>query len=229
MKFQATTIGLVAIAILLGGVVYFTESRNSSDPTAEEGAGGKIFSFEESQIQAFTVETPDQTISFEKDDAGQWQMQEPEQGTASDAAVAYLLNLLTTGESDRTLTTTVSNTAEFGLDEPSATIDVELDNQETHQLILGTANFDGSAIYAQADPESNSESTSEQPAETEAEEAEIEEAEITVLQVSPDLQNAVNRPLEDWRSQTNPEATGEPDADSPELSEPEVSEPEQPE
>jgi hypothetical protein len=219
MKFKPTTLALVAIAILLGGVVYFTETRRSSSPEATEGAGGSIFEFEESQVQSFTVETPEQTLSFAKDDAGQWQMQQPEPGLASDASVAYLLNLLATAESDRPLTVPAANVSEFGLDEPAATINVVLDNQETHQLILGSANFDNSAIYAQADPETTAEETTE-------------EAELTVLLVSPDFENAVNRPLEEWRSQPESESPLDaPTPDSPTPNSPEASErtPEEPE
>jgi hypothetical protein len=215
MKFKPTTLALVAIAILLGGVVYFTETRNSSSPETTEEAGGSIFEFEESQVQSFTVETPDQMLSFEKDDAGQWQMQQPESAPASDASVAYLLNLLATGESDRTLTVPAADTAEFGLDEPSATINVVLDNEETHQLVLGGANFDNSAIYAQADPEANSEPSAD-------------EAETTVLLVSPDFVNAVNRPLEEWRSlsATEPTPSASPDADEPsDTDEPSIEDP----
>lgn len=134
MKFKPTTLALIAIAILLGGVVYFTETRNSSSPETTEEAGGSIFEFEESQVQSFTVETPAQTLSFENE-AGQWQVQQPESAPASDASVAYLLNLLATGESDRTLTVPTADLAEFGLDQPSATINVVLDSEETHQLI----------------------------------------------------------------------------------------------
>jgi hypothetical protein len=212
MKFKPTTLALVAIAILLGGVVYFTETRNSSSPETTEEAGGSLFEFEESQVQSLTVETPDQTLSFENE-AGQWQMQQPESAPASDASVAYLLNLLATGESDRTLTVPAADTAEFGLDEPSATINVVLDTEETHQLILGSANFDNSAIYAQADPEANSEPSAA-------------EAETTILLVSPDFVNAVNRPLEEWRSRPTTEPTPfAPDADEPSIEEPDVTPP----
>ncbi|MBD1995717.1 DUF4340 domain-containing protein [Leptolyngbya sp. FACHB-541] len=231
MKFKPTTLALVAIAAILGGVVYFTETRNSSDPEATEGADGSIFEFEEDQVQSFTVETPERTLSFEKDDAGQWQMQQPESGLASDASVAYLLNLLATGESDIILTVPATDAAEFGLDEPTATINVVLDNQETHQLILGSANFDNSAIYAQADPEADSEP---EPATEEGNSEQTADApEISVLQVSPDFENAVNRPLEEWRSQpdepppTNSPSpsTAPPDTSGSGAAEPEASPP----
>jgi hypothetical protein len=220
MKFKPTTVALVAIALLLGGVVYLTEQRRASNPEATEATGGSIFEFEESQVQSFTVEMSAQTLSFERDDSGQWQMQEPQPGLASDASVAYLLNLLATEESDRTLTVDAASAAEFGLDEPSATITVTLDNQETHQLILGSTNFDNSAIYAQADPDAKAATSEANAEQANAEQTAGEAAEITVLLVSSNFENAVNRPLEEWRSQATDE-TNMPS--SPPVSEPEVS------
>ncbi len=103
---------------------------------------------------------------------------------ASDASVAFLLNLLTTGKSDRTLVMTdpAKQRQEYGLDEPVATVEVKLKNQQTHRLILGKPDFNGTFLYAQSDP----------PAD--------KSEDIEVLLVSPDFQNAVNRPLSEWKS-----------------------------
>lgn len=103
---------------------------------------------------------------------------------ASDASVAFLLNLLATGKSDRTLVMTdpAKQRKEYGLDEPVATVEVKLNNQESHRLILGKPDFNGTFLYAQADPP-----------------ADQSEA-LEVLLVSPDFQNAVNRPLSEWKS-----------------------------
>jgi hypothetical protein len=103
---------------------------------------------------------------------------------ASDASVTFLLNLLTTGKSDRTLVMTDpgKQRQEYGLEQPVATVEVKLNNQQSHRLILGKPDFNGTFLYAQADPP-----------------ADQSEA-IEVLLVSPDFQNAVNRPLSEWKS-----------------------------
>lgn len=212
MKLQTTTIALVLLALGLGGVVLVSELR-SPEQGQEQASGQRIFNFEESQVQAFTVKTGGQTLEFVKADSAKtsqptpkaaespkptpkWQLQAPVKAPADDASVAYLLNLLATGRSDRTLKVPAAQKAEFGLDQPSATIEVKLQNQQTHRLVLGKPDFNGSFLYAQADP----------PATT--------PAEISVLLVSTDFNNAVNRPLSEW--QAKPEAPAQqPSPDSP--------------
>jgi hypothetical protein len=115
---------------------------------------------------------------------------------ASDASLAFLLNLLTTGKSDRTLVMTdpAKQRKEYGLDEPVATVEVKLNNQQTHRLILGKSDFNGTFLYAQSDPPPD------------------KSEDIEVLLVSPDFQNAVNRPLSEWKS--SPKDSKESDSTS---------------
>lgn len=190
MKFQRTSVLLVAAALLLGGIVYYSESSNQPQPEESKTESQPLFNFKEADVQAFTVKTPKQTVSFEK--TGQtvasakqslWNMTAPEKTQASDGAVAFLLNLMATGKSDRTLTIPAARKAEFGLDQPSATIDVKLANQQTHQLVLGKPIFNRSFLYALADPASNP------------------KQDLSILLVPIDFQNAVDRPLEEWKKE----------------------------
>jgi hypothetical protein len=72
---------------------------------------------------------------------------------------------------------------DFGLDEPVGTVEVKLKNQQTHRLILGKPDFNQSFLYAQANPPENR---------LEA---------IEVLLVPTDLENAVDRPLLEWKKE----------------------------
>ena len=60
-----------------------------------------------------------------------------------------------TAKSDRTLSTPIARQAEFGLNPPSETVEVKLDNQQTHRLLLGKPNFNCQFLYALADPTAN--------------------------------------------------------------------------
>jgi hypothetical protein len=223
MKLQKTTIVLVLLALGLGSVVLVSELRGSQQGQ-EQASGQRIFNFEESQVQALTLKTAGQTLEFAKTAAtnaaqptpsakpspdqkatespkatSKWQLQAPVKAPADDASVAYLLSLLATGRSDRALKVPAAQKAEFGLDQPSATIEIKLQNQQTHRLVLGKSNFNGSFLYAQANP----------PATT--------PAEISVLLVSTDFNNAVNRPLSEWQAkpetpqpQPSPESSPSP-------------------
>ncbi len=110
-----------------------------------------------------------------------WQLTEPEKVPASDGQVAFLLNLLATGKSDRSFTVPVARLAEFGLNQPTATIEVQLSNQQSHKLLLGLPNFDRKSVYAQVDPPANP------------------TGDVTVLLVPFDFYQAVDRPLSDWK------------------------------
>jgi len=191
MKFQKTPLILLFSASLLGGFVYFSELRKEHQPAAKTDSKS-IFALKEDDIQAFTIQTPKQTLKFEQipmtipsGQAGlkktsSWQMIAPQRTTADEATVAFLLNLIATATSDRSLPTPATRKAEFGLEPPFATIEAKTSNQ-THRLILGKPNFNRQFLYALADPVENS------------------AQDLAVLQVSIEFQNALDRPLSDWK------------------------------
>lgn len=203
MKFQKTPLILLFSALLLGGYVYFSELKKEPQPQTAQTEAKPIFAFKEAEIQAFTIKTAQQTLSFEQMPiavpSGQkglspktlWQMTTPEKTAADQATVAFLLNLIATAKSDRTLLTPIARQAEFGLNPPSATIEVKLDNQQTHRLLLGKPNFNRQFLYALADPIAN-------PSQ-----------DLAVLQVAINFQNAVDRPLSEWK-QVKPKPKASP-------------------
>jgi hypothetical protein len=202
MKIQRTPIILFAIAALLGSVVLITETQRGAKQAATQSTRQKLFPFEESDVQAFTLTTLTGTKSFQKmpapatvqpkPDASKpqasastevWQITAPQKAIASEGAVAFLLNLVGTGRSEKTLQVPPPRLAEFGLDQPQATLDITLKNQKKHRLVLGNSDFNRTFMYAQIDPPNAS--TSDQ----------------TIHLVSLDFENAVNRPIEEWQQQ----------------------------
>lgn len=183
MKLQRTTLILLLLALGLGGFVYFYEIQGATQRQEAKARKQKIFSFNEEQVQSFTVKNKNHTLKFELSNQSgfpKWQMKQPSDTPASDASVSYLLNLLVSGKSDRTLSVPVAQLREYGLDRPGATVEVRL-NQKTHRLILGKPNFDRSFLYAQADPPTQA------------------TGQVDVLLVSTDFENAVNRSLPEWK------------------------------
>jgi len=140
------------------------------------------------------VKTQLRSLKFERDQSGKWQMIEPDKTAASDASIAYLLDLLA-GKSDRTFTALAGDRESFGFHQPLANINVVLNNQEMHRLLLGGYDFNRSFIYALVDPP---------PAIS---------GEIKVFLASPSFENAVNRPLEEWKEvlrSPSPSSSGSP-------------------
>lgn len=198
MKFQRTSLILVFLAIALGGFVYYQEFRQPKTEEAQS-TSKPIFNFKEADVTSFTVKTSKQpTLTFERKPGAVpsvWQMTTPQTTQADDGAVAFLLNLLATGRSDRTLSIAPDRKSEFGLAQPSATVEVKLANQQTHQFVLGKPNFNRNFLYALADPPVNT------------------NGELAVLLVPIDFQNAVDRPLDEWKKEKpkkDPKATSSP-------------------
>lgn len=101
----------------------------------------------------------------------------PRETVANEAYVAYLLDLLAKAKGDRI---PADPRLEDGLNQPLATIEVKLNNQQTHKLILGNANYNNTSLYALADPP---EQITQSP---------------QIVLVSPDFKNAIDRPLSEW-------------------------------
>lgn len=206
MKFQRTSLILAFSALVLGGAVYYFEFQKKSQPIETQVESKPIFNFKEADVQAFTVQKPPQTLSFEltpgQKPPQRWMLKSPENVPADDGAVAFLLNLLATGKSDRTLSIPVARKAEFGLDQPTAIVEVKLNNQQTHRLVLGKPNFNRNFLYALADPPANP------------------NQDLSVLLVPIDFQNAIDRPLAEWKKEKpKPKVSPKPES-SPDVANP---------
>ena len=205
MALQRNTVILVAAAIALGGVVLITETIRSASNGGgvTQKSGDRLFTFEEAQIKTLKIERQGETLTFERDPENVWQMTAPESAIAEQASIAFLLSLLTTEPSTRTLTITPDQKTDFGFTSPIGTIEMTLDNDETHTLVLGSKDFSGGSLYVQVDPASDP--------------AASEEADLEIQVAAIDLINGVERPLEEWKAIVDtPEdsADSTPDSDS---------------
>jgi len=204
MKLQRSTAALVTAALVLGGVVLFTQSQeaNSNRPTTAQGdaEASPVFEFEEEDVVGLHIETQGQAVTFEKNDQDFWSMTEPERHPAEAAAIAFLLSRLTTDGLLKTTTMDAANQDEFGLQVPFATVDLTLDDGTTHSLALGDPDFSGQNYYALIDPESI-------PLPNEA-------GEVEVAIVTENILNGVDRPLEEWQAVVDTAPTDEADSDT---------------
>lgn len=210
MKIQRNTLILALVAFGLASGIYLQQRLVAPEAASEvRSEGGQpLFDFEEADVTQFTINRPDIQLSLERRETestgdevadleaenaalGQpdWNLTAPEQMPASDAAVAFLLNLLATGDRRDSFTIpndgqpqgpTQQRLAEFGLDQPKAQVEVTLADGTTHELVLGNSNFDNSGTYAVQDMDPSSE-------------------DIEVFLVDSSLEPALLRPLEEWR------------------------------
>lgn len=209
MKIKSSTFLLMLTALLLGGITLVTVQNSSQTPNPQTAQGETysqktdLFAFTEQQVKTLSLVTPLRSLKFERNAAGEWQMIEPEKTPASDASIAFLLDLMASGTSDRTFTVPAAQREQYGFHQPFATIEVTLDNQETHRLIVGEYDFNRSSLYALADPASDA------------------NADLKISLISPSFENAMNRPLAEWKQAESEKQTApvpSPDAPSPEAS-----------
>jgi len=209
MKLQKTTWVLLIVALLLGGFVYFYEIVGAPQREAAQEAEKQLFGFEEDEIQQVNIYIQEESRKFERvsdsESGSDWQMTEPKEVTASDPSVAFLLNLLVEGKSDRVIANvSPDNLKEYGLDQPQAMVTVQLKNSETHEILLGQPDFNNSFLYAQVDSFSDKSQKS------------------NVFLVPVDFEYAVNRPLSEWeQSQEDTSEEIEPSETENEESAPE--------
>ncbi len=196
MKLKTSTVVMLAIALLSAiGIYAWDQSRSGQPQTTETQKAEKpVLALKETDVTQLTIESKNQTLKLEKTAKG-WQILAPKASAADEGTVTFLLNLLATGTSERTLQVEPAQLKEFGLDKPTATLLLQLKNQKTHQVILGTQTFNQSGVYAQIDPGSTAATKK-----------------IEVVLVPTGFLDAVNRPLSEWQAKATvaPKATPTP-------------------
>jgi hypothetical protein len=194
MKLKSSTVAMLAIAFLTAGGVYVWDQHQTQQTKTKEDqkAGTALFALQEKDIMGLRIQTKDRSLALERSPQG-WQLKTPKMGLADDATVSFLLNLLSTGRSERSLSASPAELKDFGLDQPAATLEIQLQNQKTHQLLIGAQTFNQSGIYARIDPFANA------PGQK-----------VAVAIVPTSFLETVNRPLSDW--QAKPKSSSSPSA-----------------
>ncbi len=209
---RRTLLLLVSAIALLGGVLLFEGNRSLTTADGELDQSGEpapssdgqqtgelMFPFAEEDVETLTVERPADTVAFEKSEEGVWQMTEPEAGLAEPGAIAFLLTQIT-NPSANTLNVPADSLNDFGLDKPTATVNLTA-NGSAYQLAVGGTDFTGDQLYVQA---------TEGP---EAEETDADALEVEIHLVSGGFDNAINRPTSDWLADEEPDASDEANLD----------------
>lgn len=204
MKLQRSTLALLLLALGIGGGALWLETRKIPQQLAEKANQNLLFPFSKDEIQALTVQLNQPSsevkdvkvpatyrfekvnIEGDKSRLSPWQLKQPEDVPANDAYIFYLVDLLVQSKRDRTFSATPSQLAEYGLDKPQARVEVKLRNNQTHQLLLGKADFNRSKLYAIPNPPQD-------PSKP-----------VDVVLVPIDFEYGVYRPLSDWKANNNP-------------------------
>lgn len=200
MKLQRTSLFLVLAALAGGGTVYLAEQQKAP-PAPDASQSQTLFTVKEADLQEISVKTATQTLLLQRAADSTWKLQDAKgkPGPAHPPTVAYLANLLATGKRERVLKVGADRKPEFGLDTPLATIEFKAKDGQPHRLLLGKPTYNRSALYAQVDPDPKA-------------------TDLAVSLISPDFENAVNRPIGEWqppkpKPSPKPDPTAEPAVD----------------
>lgn len=202
------TLVLAGCAIALAGAVLLIESHSdkildSATPEADselvsdaaESTGELMFPFAEEDVERFTLSRPGETLAFDKDDNGFWQMTSPQVAEAEGGAIAFLLSQLTS-TAMRSLEVAPDTLEKFGLADSAIKIELVAAGKP-YQFLVGNADFTGDQRYVRAIAIEDADK--EASAET-----------VTIHLVSGGITNAVERPTAEWLVQAG-DAAGEPE------------------
>ncbi len=207
----------------------------SQQQEEQENAENLVLGIQEDNIKSFVIETvaktPDGETAHrllftrpnEAETPTQWQVkiddQEPIQ--ASDGAIAFLTNLVATGQSDGQLMGTEKQLTEYGLDKPRAQLTITLKTGDKRELKLGLAGFNDQFIYAQVEPNTKPESeNSDISTENETSEAASKtdtgaQPQGKVIYTIPkDFEYALIRELDEWKYVPSPNPSESPNPEA---------------
>lgn len=138
---------LLIILAVLGGYYYVVEVRMAEKKEVAEQAEKKLFTVQETDIQAVTLSRQDSEIVLEKQD-DMWKLVQPVTDTADLSAVEAMLTQFTSAERAQSITGKTSDLQQFGLDAPGLVVRVTTVD-DTFTLSLGNKTPTAAEYYAQ--------------------------------------------------------------------------------
>jgi hypothetical protein len=195
MKLQKTPMVLLLAAAIMGGGVYWLESKKTVSPAVAPVPVPLFAGVLEADLSAMTIVREGETIALTFESlvgppvngkpsaptAAQWLVaMKNTKESASVAEVAYLGNLLATGKREKEFGAGRDRLGEFGLDKPMAVVEFRLKNNQSHRLMLGKATFNRSHLYALIDP--------------------ADKGDLLVSLVPIEFEGAVMRKVDEWKA-----------------------------
>lgn len=147
---KKSTLFVVIVALLLGGVVYYREVRHRSQPEPAEPPPKPLFSFDASDITSMRIKRGDQTTLLEKR-AGAWAITQPLETQADQSVVGGIASSLASAQVSARLSAAPDRMASYGLSSPAVIVEFQQKNGAKHRVQLGTKDFSGIQAYALAD------------------------------------------------------------------------------
>lgn len=140
----------LAVLVILGGTLYWSNHRKPSDETAKASADTPppILKLDQSSIDKLEVKKKQaEPISLTKAGTGDWQITAPRPLRADQSAVTGILSEVSSLNSERLVDDKATNLTPYGLDQPGLELDLTEKNNRSEKLLIGNNTPTGS-VYA---------------------------------------------------------------------------------
>jgi hypothetical protein len=147
MKFKTTFI-LFAIFIILLALVLLFEYKGKGKKNEE----GKLLSFSSGDVQKITFKRDEETISFQKDEKGEWLITEPLEAKADKYEVDRLADGFSDLKIERVVEEAPEDTEKYGIPQKEISLWLK-DKDKPVKILIGLENPLDSTFFAKRDDE----------------------------------------------------------------------------
>jgi hypothetical protein len=150
MKFRGLIVAVVVL-LALGGLLHWSNHRKPSPPAAAASspASPTILKFNSATVTGLSLAPKgSKPVALAKDKSGQWQITAPQAYSADQDAVSDLLSSLSNLSADRVVENQATDLKPYGLDDPSLSLDMTMNDHNARKLLLGDDTPAGSDVYA---------------------------------------------------------------------------------
>jgi hypothetical protein len=146
MKFKRTLIW-AGVLVALAAFVYFYEIKGGEKRERAAEQANKIFVLNKEAVQKLTLRSDQKTIVCQRTEQG-WQLIQPVDAPGDETAIQGVINSLERAQMERVVDETGENLADFALDPPQVTLELEYENAPKQILHLGQRNPTRTSVYA---------------------------------------------------------------------------------
>jgi len=138
------------VLLVLTGTLYWSEHRKPApDTKALADTPPAILKLDRAAITKLAIKKKDaEPILLAKNDAGAWQITQPEPLRADQDTVSGVLSTLSSLNSERLIDDKATDLKQYGLDQPALEVDLSEKDNQAQKLLIGDQSPAGAAVYA---------------------------------------------------------------------------------
>ena len=147
MRFKSTIVWTLVL-VTLAAFVYIYEIKGGAKREETAEMAKSVFLFDKEDVRRLVLKRPQEIIMFQRINEG-WQIVQPVRAQADESAIGGIIDNLEGAQIERMVAETAENLADFGLQSPQVTVELEYANGLRDSLRLGDRNPTRSFVYSQ--------------------------------------------------------------------------------